>query len=185
MCGEACTHLLWLLGVSFGSIFLEGNLAICIRSHILWHSISTSRNLFERTNLTWALMYKDIQFSIVYRSTRLKLTCQSMKDWLNQLWGNWRRRTYLLSFEYSPWFTVGWKNKTERVAKEYMWRKPIFEKLKVFIYPYMPRERSGTWCWQWCSCKWFILFFNNFLQFLFCWFIYFCSTHILWFLKSI
>lgn len=64
-----------------------------------------------------------------------------------------------------------------------MWRKPIFEKLKVFIYPYMPRERSGTWCWQWCSYKWFILFFNIFLQFLFCRFIYFCSTHTLVFKK--
>lgn len=54
--------LLLLVGVSAGRIFLEGNLAICIRSHILWHSISTSRNSSERTTLTNTPVYKDVQY---------------------------------------------------------------------------------------------------------------------------
>lgn len=49
-----------LVGVSVGMIFLEGNLAICMKSHILWHSISTSRNLSERTNLASTHIYKDV-----------------------------------------------------------------------------------------------------------------------------
>lgn len=53
-----------------------------------------------------------------------------------------------------------------------MWRNPMFEKLKVFVYPYMPRKKSGSWCWQRLNCKWFIFFF-----------IFFCSIY--WFIFAV
>lgn len=50
------------------------------------------------------------------------------------------------------------QSKTKQVAKQYMWRNPIFEKLKMFMYVYMPRRKSRTQCWQSCNYKWLIFF---------------------------
>lgn len=73
-----------------------------------------------------------------------------MKDWLNSVMGELNDvEPYLLIFEYCHVLIDDWMekyNKTKHVAKQHMWHNSVFEKLTVFIYPQMPRKKSGTQC---------------------------------------
>lgn len=165
-------------------IFLEGNLAICIKSHILWHTISTSRNL-SKGPIWQVLLYTRIFNFVLFIKAQgwKKLTCPSMKNWLNQLWRTEHVELYLWIFKCYSWFLIGWKNKTKQrqVAKQYMWCNLLIEKFKSVYLPVYARKKVGhgvdsgviisdlCLLYVFCSIYWFNFYY----------------THILWIFKSI
>ena len=90
-------------------------------------------------------MYKDIQFNIVYKTTRLKETYLSFdEDWLNQLGENWWYKAIFINF-----WTLSYSNllldgkikqnkagcKTVHVVQPYIWETQI-----VYICMYAKKK---------------------------------------------
>lgn len=93
-------------------------------------------------------MYKDVQFSIVYKSTRLRETYLSISERLiKSVMGELMMYSYTYQFLNIVLFkfTIGWKNKTKQSRlQNSTFGATLYLRNSMFIY--MPREKSGMWC---------------------------------------